>query len=127
MGDWICAHRGYADKLVGHSKAACVEQLRDRIGELLGQAQEFGRIGPDVAIGDIMALIWGLRGVVETSGAVAPDAWRRYADIHLAGLRAPGAPGARPPVTREQLTAISGEAAASVRHPAAKGGAGPRA
>jgi AcrR family transcriptional regulator len=121
MGRWISEHRGYADKLVGHSKAACVEQLRDLISELLGRAQEFGRIGPDVTLGDIMTLIWGLRGVVETSGTVVPDAWQRYADIYLAGLRAPGAPGSRPPVTREQLTVISGETAATAR-PGAKSG-----
>jgi AcrR family transcriptional regulator len=109
IGHWISVHRGYADKLVGHSKADCVEQLRDQISELLAQAQEFGRIGPDVTLGDIMTLVWGLRGVVETSGDVVPDAWRRYAEIHIAGLRSPGAPGSRPAVTRDQLTLISGD------------------
>jgi AcrR family transcriptional regulator len=129
IGHWISVHRGYADKLVGHSKAACVEQLRDQISELLAQAQEFGRFAPDVTLGDIMTLVWGLRGVVETSGDVAPDAWRRYADIHLAGLRSPGAAAGRPAVTRDQLTLISGEAGPRGTGPAARskrGGAGCR-
>ena len=121
IGRWISEHRGYADKLVGRSKVSCVDQLRDLISELLAQAQEFGRIGPDVTLGDIMTLIWGLRGVVETSGTVVPDAWQRYADIHLAGLRTPGAPGTRLAVTREQLTVISGEKAAAAR-PGGQGG-----
>ncbi|MBD0739906.1 TetR/AcrR family transcriptional regulator [Streptomyces sp. CBMA29] len=107
MGQSLSTHRGYAVKAVGHSKAACVEQLRDLITELLAQAQEFGRIGPDVVLGDIMAISWALRGIVETAGPVAPEAWQRHLDIHLAGLRAHGTPATHAPATREQLTLIS--------------------
>lgn len=107
IGHSLAEHRGYADKLVGHSKAACVELLRDAIVDLLVQAQEHGRIAAGVELGDIMALIWGLRGIVETSGAVVPDAWRRQLDLQLAGLRAatvpPGIPAA---VSRAQLRLI---------------------
>ncbi|SEG89189.1 transcriptional regulator, TetR family [Actinacidiphila yanglinensis] len=107
FGRWLSEHRGYAEKLIGHTKATCVQQLRDLFGQLLHQAQESGRIGPDVELGDVMALVWGLRGVVETSGTVVPDAWQRYAEIHLAGMRVPGAPGAHPAVTREELGRIT--------------------
>jgi AcrR family transcriptional regulator len=113
IGRSLAEHRGYADKLVGHSKAACVEILRDRIGELLLQAQESGRVAPGVELGDVMALIWGLRGIVETSGAVVPDAWRRQLDIQLAGLRYAQVPRDAPPaVTRAQLRQIGKEPAA---------------
>lgn len=87
IGRSLAEHRGYADKLVTQSKASCVEQLRDRVSQLLVQAQESGRVAPGVELGDIMALIWGLRGIVETSGAVVPNAWQRQLDIQLAGLR----------------------------------------
>ncbi|CAG6394381.1 TetR/AcrR family transcriptional regulator [Streptomyces cocklensis] len=107
IGSSLAEHRGYAEKLVGHSKTACVELLRDRVAELLVQAQESGRIAAGVELGDIMALIWGLRGIVETSGAVVPDAWRRQLDIQLAGLRAAEVPRDSPPaVTRAQLRRI---------------------
>jgi AcrR family transcriptional regulator len=112
IGHSLSEHRGYADKLVGHSKAACVEQLRDLITALVDQAREAGRITPGVELGDIMALAWALRGIVETSGSVVPDAWQRHLDIHLAGLRATGTPPSpRPAVTRAQLTEINGGAA----------------
>ncbi|HEY3482986.1 MAG TPA: hypothetical protein VGL02_29245, partial [Streptomyces sp.] len=104
-------HRGYAVKAVGRSKAGCVEQLRDLIDELLGQAQHHGRIGPDIRLGDVMAVAWAMRGIVETTGSVAPDAWQRHLDIHLAGLRAPGPQSTRDPVSREQLTQITGAVA----------------
>lgn len=109
MGRSMSDHRGYAVKAVGHSKDRCVEQLRDAITELLVQAQQFGRIGSHIVLGDIMAVAWGLRGIVETAGPVAPEAWQRHLEIHLAGLRAAPAPAttAYAPVTREQLTLIS--------------------
>jgi AcrR family transcriptional regulator len=116
IGRSLSEHRGYADKLVGH-KASCVEVLRDRITELLVQAQRAGRVAEGVELGDVMALIWGLRGIVETGGAVVPDAWRRHLDIQLAGLRSVSVPRDSPPAaTREQLRRI-GTATAQARHP----------
>ncbi|NUS15697.1 MAG: TetR/AcrR family transcriptional regulator [Streptomyces sp.] len=117
IGRSLSDHRGYADKLVGH-RASCVELLRDRITELLVQAQQAGRVARGVELGDVMALIWGLRGIVETSGAVVPDAWQRHLDIQLAGLRSVSVPQDSPPaVTREQLRRI-GTATADARHAA---------
>ncbi|MEV6012833.1 helix-turn-helix domain-containing protein [Streptomyces sp. NPDC051976] len=110
LGHSLSTHRGYAVKAVGRSKADCVEQLRDLIDELLGQAQRHGRIGPDIRLGDVMAVAWAVRGIVETTGSVAPDAWQRHLDIHLAGLRAAAPQSARVPVSREQLTLITGVA-----------------
>ncbi|MFI0720984.1 TetR/AcrR family transcriptional regulator [Streptomyces sp. NPDC021224] len=118
IGRSLSEHRGYADKLVGH-KASCVEVLRDRITELLVQAQQAGRVAAGVELGDVMALIWGLRGIVETGGTVVPDAWRRHLDIQLAGLRSVTVPQDSPPAaTREQLRRI-GTATADARHRAA--------
>ncbi|WP_328911796.1 MULTISPECIES: TetR/AcrR family transcriptional regulator [unclassified Streptomyces] len=108
VGRVLSEHRGYADKLMGQSKAACVEQLRDLTAELLVQAQESGRIKAGITLGDVMTLAWGLRGVVETSGKVAPEAWQRHMDIHLAGMRSPGPISEHPPVTREQLNLVDG-------------------
>lgn len=111
LGETVVAHHGYAHKLIGKSRSACLEQLRDLIADLLVQAQEAGRIAPGVGLGDVMALIWGMRGVVETVGEVAPDAWRRFVDMQFAGLRCYDPPAAPvPAVTREQLRLISGGA-----------------
>jgi AcrR family transcriptional regulator len=110
MGRTLSTHRGYAVKAVGHSKASHVEEFRDLVTELVAQAKEFGQVGPDIVLGDVMAIAWALRGIVETAGPVAPEAWQRHLDIQLAGLRAPGTPSAHAATTREQLTLISGGA-----------------
>lgn len=110
VGQSLSEHRGYAEKLVGHTKAECVEQLRDLVTELLVQAKRAGRVAAGIELGDVMTLIWGLRGIVETSGPVAPDAWRRHLDIQLAGLRSATAPpSSRPALTRAELSRITSD------------------
>jgi AcrR family transcriptional regulator len=108
-GRSLSEHRGYAHKLIGHSRASCVEPLRDLMDDLLAQARAAGRVAPQIELGDVMVLLWGLRGIVETAGTVQPEAWQRHVDIHFAGLRAPGPALSGPPVSREQLRRINGE------------------
>jgi hypothetical protein len=47
-----------------------------------------------------MALIWAMRGLVQSDGEVGSPAWQRFLDIHLAGLRAPGPASGTAAVTR---------------------------
>jgi len=47
-------------------------------------------VNPATTAADIMALIWAMRGLVQSAGEVGAHAWQRFLDIHLAGLRAPG-------------------------------------
>ena len=45
-----------------------------------------------ITFDDVMAAIAGLRGVVNATpndGSTAQPGWRRYLDIHLAGMRNP--------------------------------------
>lgn len=107
LGHSFTEHRGYADKLVGRTRAESAEQLWDVVGELLDQARAFGLIGADVGLGDVMTTAWALRGVVHTAGAVAPHAWERHLDIHLAGLRAPAVHSARAGLARADLVRVA--------------------
>jgi len=77
--------------------------VRARIALLLENAQRRGTLSGEVALGDVMALVWGMRGVIEVCGDVAPDAWQRYLDIHLAALRGPLPLNTRPPISAAQL------------------------
>ena len=77
--------------------------VRARIARLLENAQRYGTLSSEVSLGDIMAMVWGMRGVIEVCADVAPDAWRRYLDIHLTALRHQGPLSAHPPITPTQL------------------------
>jgi hypothetical protein len=76
------------------------------IGKLLTHAKDAKEIGAEVTLGDIMTTIWAIRGIVETSGAVAEGAWERHLDIHLAALRANAVHSAQPSITARQLGRI---------------------
>ena len=54
-----------------------------------------------------MALIWAMRGVAQAAGEVAPTAWQRFLDIHLAGMRAHGPLSSVPAMTAAQLAQLS--------------------
>lgn len=77
--------------------------VRARIAGLLENAQQHGTLSPEVALGDVMALVWGMRGLIEVCGDVAPDAWQRYLDIHLKAMRGPNPLSVQPPITAAQL------------------------
>ena len=64
-------------------------ELRTTTAELLAAAKAADQVDPSVELGDLSVLLWALRGVIETTGDLAPDAWKRHLDIHLSGLRAP--------------------------------------
>lgn len=111
LGSAFAEQRGYADQLAGQVDPERSESIRGAVERLLAQAQQHNRVRPDITIGDVMVAAWSLRGVIETAGDVAPQAWRRHLEIHLAGMRATEPPSLAS-VTRAQLAEISGRHAA---------------
>jgi AcrR family transcriptional regulator len=81
--------RGCLERLWHHSDAELetMTEFRQILRELLAGAQQFGRVRSDVVTTDISMVLWSLRGVIETTRAVAPNAWRRHLEILVAGLR----------------------------------------
>ena len=66
------------------------------IDELTTRAVAAGTVSPGVTAEDVMALVLAMRGLAQASGEVEPAAWRRFLDIHLAGLRAAPPASRRP-------------------------------
>jgi AcrR family transcriptional regulator len=60
---------------------------RDLIGELLADAQQHGRVRSDLVSTDISIAMWSIRGVLETTRTIAPEAWRRHLDLLISGMR----------------------------------------
>ena len=108
LGESFADHRRYARLLLGQTRSDCgASTVRRQIVELFDAAHRARTIGPDVRFGDVMALVWGMRGVVESSGDVAPEAWKRYLDVHLVGLRQSGQLSETPAITPAQITALA--------------------
>jgi len=80
-----------------------VLRLRTIYAGLLAQGQRHGTLGRGLASSDITIAIWSLRGVMETTYAAAPHAWRRHLDLVLAGMRTAGAEFETPALTAADL------------------------
>ena len=90
LGALFAAHAKYAHLLLERSgDSADALEIRAAVQELTRRALDAGTLNPDVTVGDVMSLVWGMRGLTETTDEVAPGTWQRFLDIHLAGLRAP--------------------------------------
>ncbi len=103
------ANRGLKDVLASHQQGrdraqAMRERIRPLLRQMIERAQGQGTLRADVTAEDIPLVFWTGGRVIETTGAVAPDYWRRYLGLLLDGLRAEAAtPLPAPPLTRTQL------------------------
>jgi AcrR family transcriptional regulator len=91
IGKSFADHARYANLLLERpADPSATRRIRAAIEELTARAAAAGTVHPGITVGDVMALVWAMRGLVQAAGEVAPEAWQRFLDIHLAGLRALG-------------------------------------
>jgi AcrR family transcriptional regulator len=112
------SQRGCLARLWGSSSAPdLLHEIDALIAALLVDAQAHGRIRTDVAASDIKVIMWSLRGVIETTQSVAPDAWRRHLAIVLDGLRPTSATLPDASLTKQQLDGIAQATEGALRRP----------
>ena len=100
LGQSFADHARYANLLLArHTDDTTGHRIRAAIDELTARAITAGTVNPGITTGDVMALIWAMRGLVQATGEVAPEAWQRFLDIQLAGMRAVGPLGGAPPIS----------------------------
>ncbi len=93
-----------------------VQVARELIAGLLGDAQAHGRIRLDLRSTDISLALWSIRGVLETTGPNAPEAWKRHLALLIAGMRPTDDELAQRPLSQSQLDRfLSGHEAPAVK------------
>jgi AcrR family transcriptional regulator len=103
--------RGLNDAMtLRYPNATALSDACDRgfapVGELIDRAQRAGTLRADFTVEDLAFLVWATSRVIAATAGTAPDAWRRYVDLQLDGLRAEGAhPLSTPPMTPTQVAA----------------------
>jgi AcrR family transcriptional regulator len=108
-GDYQATHPGCLSRLWASADQESVRGIRAKIAELLVDAQRHSRLRSDLTPSDITMILWSIRGVIETSRSVAPDAWRRYLEVILGGLRSDPQAGralTQPPLSQDQVDRI---------------------
>ena len=103
------SNRGLKDVLATHEQGrqraqAMRERFRPLLRAMVERAQTQGALRQDLTAEDLPLVFWTGSRVIETTGAVAPDHWRRYLGLLLDGMRAESAtPLPAPALTRAQL------------------------
>jgi AcrR family transcriptional regulator len=109
LGQSFADHARYASLLLArHTDDATAHRIRAAIDELTARARAAGTVNPGITAGDILVLIWAMRGLVQAAGQAAGEAWPRFLDIQLAGLRATGPLSRTPPLSARQLAELAG-------------------
>jgi AcrR family transcriptional regulator len=108
FGQSFADHARYASLLLQRrTDAATSDRIRAAIDKLTARAIAAGTVNPGVTAGDVMALIWAMQGLVQGTGEIAPEAWQRLLDIHLAGLRTTGPLSGASPMSARQLSKLT--------------------
>ncbi len=108
LGASFVEHRRYATLMLARgSDETATRHVRTQIAALTDNARRAGTLNPDVTLGDVMSLIWSLRALAETTGELAPHAWQRHLEIHLAGMRALRGSQWPRPITDRQLAQLA--------------------
>jgi len=80
------------------------DQMCRQIDDVLARAQKAGAVRPDIALADIVNLIWSNGRMIDATSATAPDAWKRQLHLMLDAYRAERAhPLPEPPMDEKQL------------------------
>jgi hypothetical protein len=111
-------HLGCLPKL-WHSDHHLVKTARKLIAGLLADAQAHGRVRLDLKSTDVSLVLWSIRGVLETTGPNAPEAWKRHLDLLVAGMRPSQAELAHRALSQNQVDRIL------AKHEPPPGSAGP--
>ena len=100
------ADRGLREVLMGAHDPAQMEQIHDRLTDplrdLVARAKAAGALRDDASATDIGVVMMMLCTVADSTADVAPDLWRRYQPMLLAGLR-PGGALPQPPIAEADL------------------------
>jgi AcrR family transcriptional regulator len=108
LGKSFADHARYAGLLLErHSETSTARRIRAAIDELTARAIAAGTVNPGITAGDVLALIWAMRGLVQATGDVAPGAWQRFLDIHLTGMQAAAPLSSAPPLSSRQLSKLA--------------------
>ena len=79
----------------------------DLLVRVIERAQAEGSLRRDLVPEDVVLVLMANAGVVQGTGAAAPEAWRRFVGLMLDGLRSDGArPIPPPPSPRQMMRAM---------------------
>ena len=92
MAELFAANRGCLPRLWARRNPEQQRDHRARLQRLLTAAIDARAVRPDTTLPDVLAVLWALRGIIDSAGDDAADLCRRHLDLVFIGLRASMAP-----------------------------------
>jgi AcrR family transcriptional regulator len=105
-GDYWANNPGCLARLWHDTESGLVQTARQLIADLLIDAKRNLRVRAELTSTDLNVILWSLRGVIQTTRTLAPDAWRRHLELLTAGMRPSEITLTQPALTPEKLDAI---------------------
>lgn len=96
-------HAGCLTRLWNDSPGDVRAQIEAAGRSLLSRAQDAGAVRADLVYEDVVVLFWSLRGVIEATATVSPEAWLRHLDLLVTALAPNGEALRHPPLTAQQV------------------------
>jgi AcrR family transcriptional regulator len=96
-------HAGCLTRLWNNTTGDVRDQIEAASRALLTRAQQAGAVRPDLVYEDVVVLFWSLRGVIEATSAVSPEAWLRHLELLMTSLAPDGRLLRHPPLTARQV------------------------
>ena len=107
MGQLQFDHAGCLSRLWTIADDDVRTELHELGAELLRRAQDEGAVRADLVFEDVTLFLWSLRGVIEKTSSVAPNAWRRHLELFAQSLLPGEWQLSAPPMTYDQAEQIS--------------------
>jgi AcrR family transcriptional regulator len=98
-------HRGCLPRLWS-TDHELVRTARGLITQLLDDAKRHRQVREDLTNTDLTLFMWSIRGILETTGELAPDAWQRHLELLIAGMRPTGQTLRHAPISQSQIDRI---------------------
>jgi AcrR family transcriptional regulator len=103
--EYQAQHRGCLPRL-WNTEHELLQTARALIAKLLKDAKDHGRVRADLTTTDLTITMWSIRGVLEATDDLAPEASQRHLELLIAGMRPDDKPFTTPPVPQSQIDQI---------------------
>jgi AcrR family transcriptional regulator len=104
--EYWASNPGCLARLWHDTESGLVQTARQLISELLSDAKRHQQVRAELTATDLNVILWSLRGVIQTTRSLAPDAWRRHLELLIAGMRPAEITLTQPALSQENLDAI---------------------
>lgn len=106
IGAVHAAHPRSLKELWRHADPVILDEVQVIGRSVLDRAHRAGAVRDDLVYEDILVAVWSIRGVIETTHGVAPNAWRRHGELLVQAMAPRNAPLTNAPMSSAEAAEV---------------------